>query len=296
MAKKNPPPPAEITQAINLLKEQSKITNKSSMSRKQPTSRNHTCVTYILDADDLISILTRECVHHWAISPIHDKDVWTESDEKENAEHIAGTPKTPHRHVLVVFKDAKTKSACEKWFDRFSEELSHSKGVERFEHTKSQLCTDLCLQYRYQLHLDNADKYHYNASDRIVDQNVFWINVDSTDGQSADNLGRQMVDDIIGGATTYDMICTYGKEYIYHKKHLDAVVEQVKIDTGLAPKPLKLDDWLIDAYLKSANYDSKSIDLFHRMLEVVHIRYEHDQKHRIDNLFDVYVKGDNSNG
>lgn len=31
----------------------------------------------------------------------HDKDLWTEEDEKENPEHVAGTLKKPHTHVVL---------------------------------------------------------------------------------------------------------------------------------------------------------------------------------------------------
>ena len=40
----------------------------------------------------------------------HDKDSWTEEDEKENPEHVAGTLKKPHYHVLCQYNNPTT--AC----------------------------------------------------------------------------------------------------------------------------------------------------------------------------------------
>ena len=47
----------------------------------------------------------RELLVECLISPLHDKDVWTEADELENPEHKAGTPKKAHWHVVLSFKN-----------------------------------------------------------------------------------------------------------------------------------------------------------------------------------------------
>ena len=43
----------------------------------------------------------------FALSPWHDKDVWNELDEKENPQHIAGSPKKKHRHGVFKFDSLK---------------------------------------------------------------------------------------------------------------------------------------------------------------------------------------------
>lgn len=37
---------------------------------------------------------------------LHDKDTYTEDDEKKNSEHKAGTLKEPHWHICLQFKDS----------------------------------------------------------------------------------------------------------------------------------------------------------------------------------------------
>ena len=38
----------------------------------------------------------------WIESPLHDKDVFTELDEKGNPEHKAGQTKKPHYHIMIM--------------------------------------------------------------------------------------------------------------------------------------------------------------------------------------------------
>ena len=42
---------------------------------------------------------------------LHDKDSWTEDDEKENPEHKAGTLKKPHYHLILKFTQARWNTA-----------------------------------------------------------------------------------------------------------------------------------------------------------------------------------------
>lgn len=46
----------------------------------------------------------------------HDRDVFTEKDEKENPEHKAGSLKKPHWHVVFCFKDDTSLGTCEKMY------------------------------------------------------------------------------------------------------------------------------------------------------------------------------------
>lgn len=47
---------------------------------------------------------------------LHDRDTWTEQDEKDNPEHKAGERKKPHYHVLIHQKDAQAVTAFVKFF------------------------------------------------------------------------------------------------------------------------------------------------------------------------------------
>lgn len=44
-------------------------------------------------------------------SPLHDKDTWTEEDEKENPEHVTGSLKKPHYHWVILFPNPRAMSS-----------------------------------------------------------------------------------------------------------------------------------------------------------------------------------------
>lgn len=62
-------------------------------------------------------IIEEICVQT-VISPLHDKDRWTEEDEKENPKHKAGELKKAHYHVVMHFDSVKSyeqaKEICDK--------------------------------------------------------------------------------------------------------------------------------------------------------------------------------------
>lgn len=57
--------------------------------------------------DDWRQRLT-DCLVPAAISPLHDRDVFTSADERKNPEHVAGAKKKPHYHVTLYFSGRKS--------------------------------------------------------------------------------------------------------------------------------------------------------------------------------------------
>lgn len=57
------------------------------------------------DMDNLNTVLAEKanCIDKYAWI-IHDKDVYTEKEQEKNPNHIAGTPKPPHIHLLLYFQ------------------------------------------------------------------------------------------------------------------------------------------------------------------------------------------------
>lgn len=78
---------------------------------------------------------------------LHDKDSWDEDDEKENPEHVAGTLKKAHYHVMCVYKTNVTASS-------FSIKLG---GIY------CQLVSDRYAYMEYMLHdtFDSCNKWQY---------------------------------------------------------------------------------------------------------------------------------------
>lgn len=90
------------------------------------------------------------------VSPLHDKDVWTEADEAENGEHKAGTPKKAHWHVVISFKNPTSYEKAKGIFEAI--------GAVVPPESKSQV-KDFQQMARYLCHLDQPNKHRYDTKD-----------------------------------------------------------------------------------------------------------------------------------
>lgn len=113
-------------------------------SRKEKRFLSWACVVYPNESlPDNWRELLGELMIPWALSPIHDKDV--------NAD---GTPKKPHRHLLLSFHSVKTYSQVKEITDKLKAPAP-------------QPCKDTRGMVRYFLHLDNPEKSQYLREDII---------------------------------------------------------------------------------------------------------------------------------
>lgn len=88
------------------------------------------------------------------VSPLHDRDVWTDEDEKENSEHVAGELKKPHRHAIISWGNATTINAAVTMLAPF--------GINYVEPVGSY--PGYC---RYLAHLDDPDKAQYDPAEVV---------------------------------------------------------------------------------------------------------------------------------
>lgn len=100
---------------------------------------------------DELSEVGLECV----VSPLHDKDVWTQTDEAKNPEHKAGTYKKPHYHLLVEYPHAVTYAQVANDFS-----FLNTKNI-KYAKSKRAMALYLC-------HLKDKGKAQY-SSDGIVE-------------------------------------------------------------------------------------------------------------------------------
>ena len=95
---------------------------------------------------------------------LHNRDYWTEQDEKENSEHVQGVLKKEHWHVVLRFNQAVWSTA---------------------------ICKELCIEHNYIENVkrfDNALQYliHYNDSDKAE------YSIDEVQG----NLKQKLIESI----------------------------------------------------------------------------------------------------
>lgn len=89
-----------------------------------------------------------------AVSPLHDRDVWTEADEEQDSRHVAGTCKKAHWHIVMYFESLKSYQQALGVVDRL--------GISYVEPVESPTAYN-----RYLCHLDSPEKAQYDVKDVI---------------------------------------------------------------------------------------------------------------------------------
>lgn len=84
---------------------------------------------------------------------LHDKDTYTEEDEKKNPEHKAGTLKFKHWHIFIKFKGSREFSEIANWFD-ISESYVNKINANKFEYATL-----------YAIHANKPEKYQYKVEE-----------------------------------------------------------------------------------------------------------------------------------
>ena len=212
-------------------------------------SRNF-CINTYLSVNELEMFLrSRDWISHWCYTT-HDKDK-TED----------GTTKEKHTHVLLYTYSAKTSSAVKKNFDRYSKEIT--KDGDEPQNTLVQICHDMVSQYRYQLHLDDPDKYQYSVHDRYCDDVRWWSKLENTDGMSdVKNTALQIFNDMLEGATVVELTERYGKDFVYHYAHYQKVLAQHFREQYLAEKSDMRVEEYFEILLEGAPFSPSDISQF----------------------------------
>lgn len=126
------------------------------MGKKTTTYRRCELVTNLVDKDgtsifdleNMDNVLSeRACIKEYAYV-IHDKDVYTEADEKNNPQHRAGELKTPHVHCCMRFNAPQHPECVAKWFGIGNNFISKIHGS--WEDA-----------LRYLIHLNAPEKHQY---------------------------------------------------------------------------------------------------------------------------------------
>ena len=134
---------------------------KSKQKGTAGRTNNWTCIVYHDSLpNDWLSQLEETAIQI-CISPLHDMDKWTEKDEKKNSEHVAGTPKKAHRHVVIMYGDGNKKS-----LEQVKEDFGFLNGTD-FKKVLSKIGMIQYLDHRF-----CRTKHHYDERD-IISLNGF---------------------------------------------------------------------------------------------------------------------------
>nr|CRY97212.1 hypothetical protein [uncultured prokaryote] len=151
--------------------------SNANVGRSDSRTRNYVGIVYPESAyPNWKEILAEECVPA-VISPLHDKDVNPGTDET----------KKPHYHVMLCFGSVKTQKQAQAIFDKLS-----IKGVQ------CKPVSSVSGQARYLIHMDNPEKYQYNADDVVSLNGADW----STMVMTSTDIFKTMIS-----------ICEYCRKY-----------------------------------------------------------------------------------
>lgn len=250
----------------------------TSESSADEYSRRFFIRTYIQPS--VIDRFLKTCpwVHYWAYC-YHDKDL----DDR-------GEAKTPHTHITLYTYSRKTASAIEKNFDRLDAQ-TRSEGAQP-EKTHVEIMRDTTIAWRYLRHLDDPDKYQYPENERICNDKGWWLQYERTDGlnDSSNNSGLAMFMDRLNGATCLEMTQRYGKDWLYHQKHIDDCIRLHLTETQ-GNKAIPFDQNLLDLILKASNFSRQDIAIFNTILSYV----QRTCREEYGSSIDFYFREDKEN-
>lgn len=124
--------------------------------RKKANGERHRVWTLIFYPDsapaDWEEELTQLHMRIW-VSPLHDADTWTPTDEKKDPAHKAGTLKKPHYHLIAQYEVQVDRAT-------FLADFGCLNGPQSVKAVRS-----LISMVRYLVHADDPDKAQYQKSD-----------------------------------------------------------------------------------------------------------------------------------
>lgn len=200
-------------------------------------------------------------IQHW-IYIVHDKDV-------HKTEERLGELKTPHTHLVIYLYEAKTVSAVQGLFDRYS--LSLTEDGSMFEKTDVRITGDKVQVYRYLRHLDNPDRYQYGVDELVYDSWKYWSRFEYTEGMtSADrNIGLEILDDMNSGVDYYTLQQRYGDYFLKNVKN----IEHIRMRCWQERAQVDFERDFAEILLNSAWYSVEQVEMFRNMLEFVNNAY-----------------------
>lgn len=166
------------------------------------------------------------------IAILHDKDVWTEADEKRNPAHKAGTPKKAHYHALLTYKNPVS-------YERVCAFL------ESFGQPRPQKCNDKRASYLYFLHADRPEKHQYTKED-VIFSLTFNKRFVLSDEEIRD---EENIEDYVKFKDVYNMMMENG-----YTEFSELVKHAMKLEDIKMFSYIKSNSYFIGLFLRSENF------------------------------------------
>lgn len=157
----------------------------------------------------------------------HDKDIYFNDilDDKNEIIHKKGDLKVPHFHIYLKLKSSRDSEEIKRWF--MPKDLIDENGLPYNCLSQKVKSSVACIEYL--THKNEPEKYQYSESDIIS------YNIDSVLENDAIDNSIDIVEDMLRGFSTRELVKRYGRDFIYHYNCYSAIVAKIKYEDAISP-------------------------------------------------------------
>ena len=185
-------------------------------------------ISYLPSTDIINDILDKKIKSIKSYAFIyHDKDIYLNDILDDNNEilHKKGDLKTPHYHIYLRFKTNRDPDEIKRWF--MPKGLLDQNGLPYNCLSQKVKSSVACIDYL--THKNEPDKYQYSENDIIS------FNIDSVLENDAIDNSIDIVEDMLSGSPTRELVKRYGRDFIYHYSSYSAIVAKIKYEDAISP-------------------------------------------------------------
>lgn len=157
----------------------------------------------------------------------HDKDIYVNDilDDKNEILHKKGDLKVPHFHIYLKLKSSRDSEEIKRWF--MPKGLLDVNGLPYNCLSQKVKSSVACIEYL--THKNEPDKYQYSENDIIS------YNIDCVLENDAIDNSIDIVEDMLSGFSTRELVKRYGRDFIYHYSSYSAIVAKIKYEDAISP-------------------------------------------------------------
>lgn len=157
----------------------------------------------------------------------HDKDIYFNDilDDKNEILYKKGDLKVPHFHIYLKLKSSRDSEEIKRWF--MPKGLTDEKGLPYNCLSQKVKSSVACIEYL--THKNEPEKYQYSEN------NIISYNIDSVLENDAIDNSIDIVEDMLSGFSTRDLVKRYGRDFIYHYNSYSAIVAKIKYEDAISP-------------------------------------------------------------
>ena len=185
-------------------------------------------ISYLPSTDIINDILEKKIKSIKSYAFIyHNKDIYLNDiiDDKNEILHKKGDLKTPHYHIYLRFKTNRDVDEIKRWF--MPKGLLDENGLPYNCLSQKVKSSVACIEYL--THKNEPEKYQYSENDIIS------YNIDSVLENDCIDNSIDIVEDMLSGSPTRELVKRYGRDFIYHYSSYSAIVAKIKYEDAISP-------------------------------------------------------------